>query len=147
MKKIRAKVADMAKFQYNVFQKIVWEKHNSEIDAFDFVEDWLDVFLGKYISDKKELWHICKLVFVLSHGQSYVEHGFSVNKELIDTNMKEKSLVARRLFYDKLISEDSKCYKESSIYDVHTEGGGGSRKKGVKCGQMWMLKGGHGGLH
>ena len=74
------------------------------------MKDRLDVFLGKYISDKKELWYICKLVFVLSHGQSYVEHGFSVNKELIDTNMKKKSLVAQRLIYDKLLSEDSKCY-------------------------------------
>ena len=46
----------------------------------------------------------------MSHGQSYVERGFSVNKELIYTNMKEKSLVAQRLIYDKLLSEDSKCY-------------------------------------
>ena len=72
------KVADMAKFQYNKFQKMVWEKHHSKFDAFYFVKDRLDVFLGKYISDKKVLWHICKLVFVLSQGQSYVEHGFSV---------------------------------------------------------------------
>ena len=80
----------MAKFQYNEFQKIVRQKHHSEFVAFDFVKDRSDVFLGKYISDKKELWHICKLVFVLSHGQSYGERGFTVNKELIDTNMKEK---------------------------------------------------------
>ena len=110
IKKITAKVTDMAKFQHNEFQKIVWEKHHSEFVAFDFVKDRLDVFLGKYISDKKELWHICKLVFVLSHGQSYVEGGFHVSKELIDTNMNEKSLVAQRLIYDKLLSEDSKCY-------------------------------------
>ena len=58
----------------------------------------------------EKLWHVCKLVFVLSHEQSYVERGFSVNKELIDTNMKEKSLVAQRFIYDKLLSEDSKFY-------------------------------------
>ena len=38
----------MATFQYNEFQKIVWEKHHSEFVAFDFVKDRLDVFLGKY---------------------------------------------------------------------------------------------------
>ena len=43
----------MAKFQYNEFQKIVWEKHYSEFVAFDFVKDRLDVVLGKYILDKK----------------------------------------------------------------------------------------------
>ena len=100
----------MTKFQYNEFQKFVWEKHHFEFVAFDFVKDQSDVFLGKYISDKKELWHICKLVFGLSHGQSYVECGFSVSKDLIDTNMNEKSLVAQRLIYDKLLSEDLKCY-------------------------------------
>ena len=100
----------MAKFQYNEFQKIAWEKHHSGCVAFDFVKDRLDIILGKYISDKKKLWHICKLVFVLSHGQSYVERGFSVNKELIDSNTKEKLLVAERLIYDKLLSEDSECY-------------------------------------
>ena len=75
----------MAKFQYNKFQKIFWEKHHSEFVAFDFVKDQWDVFLGTYISDKKVLWHICKLVFVLSHGQSYIEHCFSVNKILTPT--------------------------------------------------------------
>ena len=30
--------------------------------------------------------------------------------------------------------------KESSIYDVHIEGGWYSRKKGLKCGRMWMEK-------
>ena len=45
----------MAKFQNNEFQKIVWEKHHSEFVAFDFVKDWLEVFLVKCISDKKVL--------------------------------------------------------------------------------------------
>ena len=52
--------------------------------------------------------YIYKLVFILSHEQSCVEHGFSVNKEPIDTNMKEKPLVAQRLIFEKLLSEDLK---------------------------------------
>ena len=45
----------MVKFWYNNFQKIIWEKRRSEFVAFDFVKDRLDIFFGKYISDKKEL--------------------------------------------------------------------------------------------
>ena len=107
IKKITAKVADMAKFQYNKFQKVFCEKHHSEFDAFDFGKDRLGVLLGSYISDKKELWHIVNQY--LFYHKSYVERGFSISKELIDTNMKEKSLVVQRLIYDKLLSEDSKC--------------------------------------
>ena len=52
IKKITAKVAVMIKFLYDEFQNIDLEKQ-SEFVAFDFVKDWLDIFLGKYISDKK----------------------------------------------------------------------------------------------
>lgn len=45
---------------------------------------------------------------MLSHSQSFIERGFSVNKELMDTNMKEESLVSQRLTYDKIMSEDWK---------------------------------------
>ena len=62
------------------------------------MKDWLDLFLGKCISEKKVVWHIFKLAFVLSHRQSYIEHGFSVNKEPIDNNMKGKSLVTQRFY-------------------------------------------------
>ena len=42
----------------------------------------------------KELCSICKLVFILSHEQSHIERGFSVNKEVLQHNMKEKSLIS-----------------------------------------------------
>lgn len=45
---------------------------------------------------------------MLSHSKSFIERGFSVNKELMDTNMKEESLVSQRLTYDKIMSEDWK---------------------------------------
>ena len=61
------------------------------------INDFLDVFLGKYFSGSKEIWHVSKLIFVLSHGQSFIERWFSVNKQLMDTDMKEKSLVSQRI--------------------------------------------------
>ena len=103
-KKTSSKVADSAKFQYNEVQKTVFEKHD-EFIKFDYCNDRLDSFLGNYFSEKKDLWHVAKLFFVLSHGQSFVERGFSINKELVDTNMKEKSLIAQRLIYDKIVGD------------------------------------------
>ena len=64
------------------------------------------MFLGKYFLGSKELWHVCKLIFVLSHGQSFIERGYSVNKQLMDTNMKEKSFLSQRIVYDKITSDN-----------------------------------------
>jgi len=66
------------------------------LSTFNNLNDRLDVYLGKYFTGK-DVFHVCKLIFCLSHGQSFVERGFSINKELVDTNMKEKSLIAQRL--------------------------------------------------
>ena len=49
-----------------------------------------------------------KSIFFLSHGPSFIECGFSVNKELVDTNMKEKTLIAQCIIHDKIVSKGSK---------------------------------------
>ena len=41
---------------------------------------------------------------MLSHGQSAVERGFSINKELLVDNLQEKSLVSQRMVYDHIKS-------------------------------------------
>ena len=38
----------------------------------------------------------------LSHGQSFTERGFNINKAMSDTNMKEEGPVNQRLVYDVL---------------------------------------------
>lgn len=53
-------------------------------------------------SSHKELLLFVKIVLCLSHGNSSVERGFSVNKECLVENMKEESLVAQRLVYDEV---------------------------------------------
>ena len=40
------------------------------------------------------------MVFTLSHGQAEIERGFSVNKETIETNMLEMTIVAQRMICD-----------------------------------------------
>lgn len=58
---------------------------------------------SKCKSDRKELWHICKLIFVLFHGQSFAERGLSVNRKLMDSNMDEKSLIFQTLKLEVMI--------------------------------------------
>ena len=47
-----------------------------------------------------KLWAFVKKCMVVSHGQATVERGFSENKMVLETNMGEKTLVARRTIKD-----------------------------------------------
>ena len=43
-----------------------------------------------------------KTLLILSHGQATVESGFSINKEIMDTNMKLLTLTSRRRLREHL---------------------------------------------
>ena len=51
-------------------------------------------------ADFTSVWTVYKIVCVLSHGQSSVERGFSVNKELLVENLSKVSLTSQRQVYD-----------------------------------------------
>ena len=116
-KKITSKFADKTKVQFNEMLKLFCEKHFDKFIKFDYLNDRLDVFLGKYFSGKEDLWRVCKSIFVLSHGQSFIECGFSVNKEQVDINMKEKSLIVQHIIHDKIVSEGGKV----SEFDIPSD--------------------------
>ena len=100
LQKIKAEIADKAKNQFEVFLKDSKLQHEKEFKSFDFRKDRLDSFLGTYFASQNcysEVWHVCKLIFVLLHGQSSIERGFSVNKEVLQDNLQEKSLVSQGL--------------------------------------------------
>lgn len=64
---------------------------------------WSDVLKGK--EKFENLYNfIKKMVFILSHGQAFVERGFSINKELIVENQVNVSLIAQRRVYDGIKS-------------------------------------------
>jgi len=46
------------------------------------------------------LWEVVRTVLLLSHGQAQVERGFSTSKELMDVNIKQRTLVAKRAIVD-----------------------------------------------
>ncbi|KAK5900192.1 hypothetical protein CesoFtcFv8_009591 [Champsocephalus esox] len=67
---------------------------------FEPITDRVDTLLHSTMGANKafsKVWHVVKMLLVLSHGQASVERRFSINKELIVENQKEASLVAQRL--------------------------------------------------
>lgn len=65
----------------------------------------LDTFFHAQLAKEhafKDLWEIVQKVLLLSHGQASVERGFSVNKNITVTNMKERTLIAQRVIVDHL---------------------------------------------
>ena len=46
------------------------------------------------------------MILTLSHGQAAVEKSFSINKPVVDVNMKEESIVACKTVKDHMLSND-----------------------------------------
>ena len=103
-KKTPASVADNAKYQFDEFLKVAETQHEDEFLKFCFKVDQLYTFFGKFLGHDSynDVWTICKTVFIFSHGQSFTEREFSVNKEVVDYNLEEKSLTSQRLVYDAI---------------------------------------------
>ena len=67
----------------------------------------LDEFFSLHMSVKDtfaKLWSVCKIILVLSHGQSNVESGFSINKEMVRCNMDESTVITSRIIKDSIHS-------------------------------------------
>ena len=99
---------DSAEFEYDSFLSVAIKKYSEVFLTCDPMKERLDVFFGKYVRPEFEnFWHICKAVFVFSHGQSFAKLRFLANKLTIDDNMQGKSIVSQWLIYDQLKQEES----------------------------------------
>ncbi|XP_052221862.1 uncharacterized protein LOC127838275 isoform X1 [Dreissena polymorpha] len=90
----------------------VYEEYNKLIDRipligvktfseFDLKKDRLDAFYAKILTnDFGHLKNVVCLILVLCHGQSDVERGFSVNKELVVENLAKETLIGQRIICD-----------------------------------------------
>ena len=67
-----------------------------KFQLFDKFKDRVDVFLGNYLSAEKycHVFQVFQLICTLSHGQSFIERGFNINKEHLVDNLEEESLIA-----------------------------------------------------
>lgn len=109
-KRICVKSAEKAKRQ---FYFLVEEAHNNAAinkQINDFISKrnddlGLDEFYCNILGEDEryeDLWSIMKLCFILSHGNAFVETGFSVNKHLLVENLLEESLVSQRIICDSV---------------------------------------------
>ena len=101
---ISSGIADSAKNQYIKLCECSQEDLKLSFESYS-PNNRLDTFyyelLGRH-KDFQELWHVMKLILVLSHGNAAVESGFSINEEMLVENLHEDSLVGQRIVFDAI---------------------------------------------
>ena len=98
--------SDLALRQYISFTREDAKLNADQLNEFSRSNDRLDDFYFKKMKVSKfsELAFVYKVVFTLSHGQSSVESGFSLNKSVLVDNISNKSIVSRRSIKDHMLS-------------------------------------------
>jgi hypothetical protein len=82
---INSKEADNAKLQLEEFISSTAKTQKDKFLGFSLGDNRLDNFYREYLKgcDKyKDLWKVMVIVFTISHGQSQIERGFSINKQV-----------------------------------------------------------------
>ena len=119
-KYLTAKESDDAKIQYTEFLDSIAKINVVEFSNFESSVTRLDTFYGKWLHKNKNfksLWKVMICIFTLSHGQSQIERGFSINSGLMVENMHEKSVCSQRLVADFIKSS------EKEIHEIEIEKG------------------------
>ena len=62
------------------------------------------VSLMIFVSKDKDLLFAVNLILTLSHGQVLVEHGFSLNVNIMKTNMSPEPFTAKRILQDHMLA-------------------------------------------
>ena len=105
LNQIRENQCDRIQREYETFLDDTVAKNASCFLDYDYSEERIDMFLGKYLNgDKKfsNLWIVARKCLIVSHGQAAVERGFSINNQVIVENLVEESLIAQRQVYDAI---------------------------------------------
>lgn len=95
--------ADQAAREFSNF--VSQPSASDRLKSFDRLSDRADHFWRDFFgrsSPELRILKVMKMVLVISHGNSSLERGFSVNKEDLIDNMANETLVARRLVYDSV---------------------------------------------
>ena len=103
--------ADEAKTKYLRFIDTDCDLFKDKFLAFDAANDCVDTLLGTFLHGQKEYASLLKVSlfgFVLSHGQSAVERGFSANENMLVENLEYQSLIGRQVVYDHMFSQKIK---------------------------------------
>ena len=104
LKIVSATLAEKALLQYLDLLATINQQDLEKAKSFNYKDSRLDAFYFDEMSFKMsaQLTSILKLVLILSHGQSSVERGFNVNKDVVKANLQEKSVVSRKMIIDHM---------------------------------------------
>ena len=114
LKWMSEKSAEATKVHYDDFLSLECKKYYNKFLEFDWKVGQLDKFLGAFLYKNKkfsDFFYVCEILLVLCHCQSGIEHGFSVNKDLLVENLGEQSLIRQCLVYNYFTSLDTNIYK------------------------------------
>lgn len=98
--------SDMCDNILQQFKRWILDMDNTTKEIFksySMKNERLDKFYITYFSNReeyKDLFEMVKMMLILSHGQSAVERGFSINKDMLTPNLAKESLVSYRTVYD-----------------------------------------------
>ena len=66
----------------------------------------MDGFYIKVLDESHNyLYKVVKLCLILSYGKSRVENGFTINSEIIKSNLKESSLASQSIIFEGIMKE------------------------------------------
>ena len=89
-KQVLPNIADFAKQECDCFLTLIVKAKKQTFCDCDFNASRLDVFFMCFLKDNssyKNFTKIIKIIMTLSHGQSEVECGFSINENALVDNM------------------------------------------------------------
>lgn len=113
---------DSAVLEFNSFLDNELKKHRDNFEKFEESKNRLDDFYFNYafVNCYENLSFIIKVVLTLSHGQASIERQFSVNHLVLDNNMKEESIVARKHIIDHMKSNSLMPYSIEISKDFYS---------------------------
>ena len=92
LRRICPRSAELVKKQYEKFFVLIGQNQQL-FSSFNPTNDRVDTLFYEImgLSDEYgDVWEFVKMFLILVHGQSEVERGFSVNKQLLVENLKRK---------------------------------------------------------
>ena len=85
------------------FDQLISKQANVDMfNSYDSCTQRLDSFFFNKLNVQQyeSLSHVIKCILVSFHGQSQIERGVNINKTLMNDNMQEKTVIARRSVKD-----------------------------------------------
>ena len=106
LKIMPASDGDKSMSQFSDFIGHELKLNDDKFRNFDRNKVRLDDFFFNIIGVQKydKFAFIIKVILTVSHGQAAIERGFSLNKTILDVNMKKESIVARKIIRDHMLT-------------------------------------------